>query len=149
MCYRLLYPDGDSLNFVADVTARTHPMACCYRRQVRMLTFAPMRVFALLFACYLTLLSCLPCTDQAVRVGAPVATTLATPATGEDQHEHAADWCSPLCQCHCCTAVALPSSMAAVFSDALVPKWADRTFAELVSAAPTRAGTSAWQPPRA
>ena len=108
-----------------------------------------MRVFALWFACYLTLLSCLPCTDQPVRAGAPGATTLATSAAGDDQHEHAADWCSPLCQCHCCAAGALPTDIGAVFAAVLVPKWADRTFAELVSAAPTRAGTGAWQPPRA
>ena len=42
-----------------------------------------------------------------------------------------------------------PSLAAADFPAAVVAVWADRHFAELVSAAPTRAGTGAWQPPRA
>ncbi|MBC7446712.1 MAG: hypothetical protein H7330_01480 [Hymenobacteraceae bacterium] len=107
-----------------------------------------MRVFALLFACYLTLLSCLPCTDEVERVVTAVATTLTAGPTAE-HHERAPDWCSPLCQCHCCAGVVVPMNLAADFPEAVVPAWADRHFAELVSAAPTRTGTGAWQPPRA
>ncbi len=107
-----------------------------------------MRVFALWFACYLTLLSCLPCTDEVERMATTVATTLTAGPTAE-HHERAPDWCSPLCQCHCCAGVVLPAGSAANFPEVVVSVWADRTFAELVSAAPTRAGTGAWQPPRA
>lgn len=108
-----------------------------------------MRAFALLFAFYLTLLSCLPCTDEGTREGELAATALTTSPAADDSHEHAPDWCSPLCQCHCCAAVTLPTSLAATFPEAVVSVWATRSFAELVSPAPTRRGTGAWQPPRA
>lgn len=108
-----------------------------------------MRVFALWFACYLTLLACLPCTDGVARAAEPAATTL-TARPAADHHDQAPDWCSPLCQCQCCAVAAvLPDNPVADLPEAVVPEWADRHFARLVSAAPTRAGTGAWQPPRA
>ena len=112
------------------------------------LPLRPMRVFALWFACYFTLLACLPCTDEVGRAATAVATTLTAGPTA-DHHDSAPDGCSPLCQCPCCAGVVLPMNPAADFPEAVVAVWADRHFAELVSAAPTRAGTGAWQPPRA
>ncbi len=108
-----------------------------------------MRAFALWFACYLTLLSCLPCTDEVARAPEPTATTLTAGPTADHHNERAPDWCSPLCQCQCCAGVVLPDALLADFTQLAVPEWADQHFAELVSAAPTRAGTGAWQPPRA
>ncbi len=108
-----------------------------------------MRFLALFFACYLTLLGCLPCTDAepcadaAHRATASAAHHDCGPAPG------GADWCSPLCRCHCCAGFALPTATAVGFvACPAVPRPA-RSFA--VPAAPdvpARAPAAPWQPPQ-
>ncbi|RZJ87070.1 MAG: hypothetical protein EOO60_12620, partial [Hymenobacter sp.] len=65
------------------------------------LTLPPMRLFALLFSLYLTCLSCLPCADDVPVRGEQTQMTISARSHSDGGH-NMGDWCSPLCQCHCC-----------------------------------------------
>lgn len=61
-------------------------------------------------ALYFFVLSCLPCNDgehgHAQSPGAPaVQISFSADEHGCSGHEHCNDFCSPLCGCHCCSAV--------------------------------------------
>ena len=109
-----------------------------------------MRVFALLFACYFAVLGCLSCTETEVcAVPNATASLHATPGGCGTSHD-LGDWCSPLCQCHCCPGFSLPAAPVLAF---VVPPVASYTVAgfaaQPVPAVPVRAPVTPWQPPRA
>lgn len=106
-----------------------------------------MRVFALFFACYFAVLGCLSCAVDEVRAEAGHAATVQA-----DPHHcpaPAADWCSPLCQCHCCPGFAVPQVPAVVFMGQPSPPQAALRFRHrptLVVLVRSRA--TPWQPPQ-
>ena len=110
-----------------------------------------MRLLALLFACYFTVLGCLPCAD--VELCAEQTTTTAVIRVAHSDcgpFQGGIDWCSPFCQCHCCAGFALPTAPVAV-TLAVPPAVrypALRFAAPAVPAVPTRAPASLWQPPQ-
>jgi hypothetical protein len=60
------------------------------------------------------------------------------------------DWCSPLCQCHCCGGAVMPLPLANQVAYSPPTEWATSPrHGRLVVAAPTRALGSVWQPPQA
>jgi hypothetical protein len=109
-----------------------------------------MRLLALLFAFYFAVLGCLPCTD--VEPGAEQAmTTAVIQATqhGCGSSQGGVDWCSPLCQCHCCAGFALPTAPVVAFAVQPAVQYSVRRFAaQPVPAVPTRAPVAPWQPPQ-
>ena len=108
-----------------------------------------MRLFALLFSLYLTCLSCLPCADDVPVRGEQTQTTISARSHSDGGHDMG-DWCSPLCQCHCCAGavVTLLGTTPLVFPRPL--QWATGSrHAPLIVAAPTRIAGDVWQPPQA
>ena len=108
-----------------------------------------MRFLALFFACYLTLLGCLPCTDEE-----PCAEATHTAIIQAAHHDcgtsHGGiDLCSPLCQCHCCAGFALPTATAVAFvaCPAKLRPVSGYALPE-VPAVPARASVAPWQPPQ-
>ena len=110
-----------------------------------------MRLFALFFALYFTMLGCLPCADVEL-CSEQTATTTVIRAAYHDcgNTQGHLDWCSPLCQCHCCAGFTLPTAPAAVAFTAqpAVCYSARRFAAQPVPAVPTRAPVTPWQPPQ-
>ena len=108
-----------------------------------------MRLFALLFSLYLTCLSCLPCADE-VQGGVEQAQTTISAASHSDCGHSMGDWCSPLCQCHCCAGAVVTLLGTAQLTFPRPPRWAaGPRHAPLVVAAPTRLAGTVWQPPQA
>jgi hypothetical protein len=108
-----------------------------------------MRVLALLFALYFSVLGCLPCADVE-----PSATPTKGTIVRAAQHEGGTsqggiDWCSPLCQCHCCAGFAMPAVPALAFVARPVACYSARRFSvRAVPAVQTRAPVTPWQPPQ-
>jgi len=108
-----------------------------------------MRLLALLLSLYLTCLSCLPCADEAPACPAPTRGAAVAPAHASGG-SLAGDWCSPLCQCQCCSGAIAPGTAGAAAVASRPLPWADGARpGRLVAAAPTRAPGAIWQPPRA
>ena len=109
-----------------------------------------MRLFALLLALYLTCLSCMPCADEvAACVAQSQARISATPQSGLSGNA-LGDWCSPLCQCHCCPGAVLAPIKAVQLAFATPGQWpASPHHAPLLVPAPNQIAKAVWQPPRA
>ncbi|WP_044000350.1 DUF6660 family protein [Hymenobacter swuensis] len=110
-----------------------------------------MRLFALLFALYLACLSCLPCADDEVPTCAEPAQTSISATPHSDCGRNAfGNWCSPLCQCHCCAGAVVSFVGAAPLVFPGSAQWAaGPRHVPLVVAASTRIAAAVWQPPRA
>ena len=108
-----------------------------------------MRLLALFFACYFAFLSCLTCTDEAPVCQDQQQTTISA-SHSDCGAGTLGDWCSPLCQCHCCGGAIVPAALAAQVAYPLPTEWAaSPRHARLVVAASTRALGAVWQPPQA
>ena len=108
-----------------------------------------MRLLALFFACYFAYLSCLSCADE-VPVHQNQQQTTVAAAHPDFGAGTLGDWCSPLCQCHCCGGAVLPVALAGQVAYPQPPEWATSPrHGQLVVAAPTRALGAVWQPPQA
>ena len=108
-----------------------------------------MRLFALLFSLYLTCLSCLPCADDVSVRGEQTQTTISASSHSDCGHGMG-DWCSPLCQCHCCAGAVVTLLGTTSLAFPRPPRWAAGSrHAPLVVAAPTRIAGDVWQPPQA
>ena len=109
-----------------------------------------MRLFSLLFALYLTCISCLPCADKVpVCVESPQASVSAA-LQSDCNGRNLGDWCSPLCQCQCCAGAVVTLLQAAPLALPTLPQWVSSTrHAPLLVAAPTWACGAVWQPPQA
>lgn len=109
-----------------------------------------MRLFALLFALYFACLSTLTCADEAtVCKDQPRSTVAATPHN-DCGGGTMGDWCSPLCQCHCCGGAVILQAASTLLAYQPLPAWgAARRHAPLVVVAPTRLAGAVWQPPQA
>ena len=108
-----------------------------------------MRLLTLLFSLYVTCLACLPCTDEAVgcveQAGQPTVA-----AHADCGRSDSGDWCSPLCQCHCCAGAMAPAAPATVAVDVPPLVWSQPLRRRLVVAnVPTQPARGVWQPPRA
>lgn len=106
-----------------------------------------MRVFALFFACYFAVLGCLSCAvEEGCAESDHVATMQPAPA---HRPAPAADWCSPLCQCHCCPGFAVPQAPVMVFScQPATPEAALRFCHWPAPAVLARSLATPWQPPQ-
>lgn len=109
-----------------------------------------MRAFALFFACYFAVLSCWFCTDvEPCAATSPTTTVQAAPLGGDSSHD-VADWCSPLCQCHCSAGFALAAAPSVTFAgEAATVCYLPRYTRESVGRVPVRSPLVPWQPPRA
>ena len=67
-------------------------------------TFAPMKVFTLIFSFYILALSCMYCSDKdnCKDLSADHLTCNASCDNTHDQNQQDNDNCSPFCQCSCC-----------------------------------------------
>ena len=109
-----------------------------------------MRFLALFFAFYFACLSCLTCADEVTVCKNQTQATVAATSHSDCGGNLLGDWCSPLCQCHCCGGAVVPLPAAPALAIAPVAVWGtSRRHAQLVVAAPTRAAGSVWQPPQA
>jgi hypothetical protein len=106
-----------------------------------------MRLLALFFACYFAVLGCLSCAEEEVRAEpGQVATIQPAP---RQRPTPAPDWCSPLCQCHCCPGFAMPQAPAVVFSSQpSAPEAALRFRYRPAPAVLVRSQATPWQPPQ-
>ena len=109
-----------------------------------------MRLFALLFALYLACLSCLPCADEVQTCVEPAPASVSAASHSDCGRNALGDWCSPLCQCHCCAGAVL-APVKPVQLALLAPEhWATSPrHGVLLVAASTPALGAVWQPPQA
>ena len=109
-----------------------------------------MRLLSLFFAFYFACLSTMTCTDEAAVCQDQQQTTVATASHTDCSTDALGDWCSPLCQCHCCGGVVVSVAYPAVADFPHAVEWGSSPqHGQLVVAAPTRALGTIWQPPRA
>ncbi|MBF9219472.1 DUF6660 family protein [Hymenobacter ruricola] len=109
-----------------------------------------MRLLALLLSLYLTCLACLPCADDVATCAAPAQTSVSPASHSEGGQHDLGDWCSPLCQCHCCAGAVLAPGRVVPLALLAPLQWvAGPSHAALLVAAPTRSTAAVWQPPRA
>ena len=109
-----------------------------------------MRLFALLFSLYLACLSCLPCADEVQTCVEPAQASISAASHSDCGRNALGDWCSPLCQCHCCAGAVLAPIKPVQLTVAAPEQWADGSrHGVLLVAAPTRSTADVWQPPRA
>ncbi|WP_375379454.1 DUF6660 family protein [Hymenobacter volaticus] len=107
-----------------------------------------MRLLALFFSLYFLVLSCRACADEEVRPDTK-ETCISVGQSGHCPTESLGDWCSPLCQCHCCPGFALPVAppLLPIKSQATN---STRTYAVApVPGLVAHMPTSPWQPPQA
>ncbi|WP_409070878.1 DUF6660 family protein [Hymenobacter sp. HSC-4F20] len=108
-----------------------------------------MRFLSLFFAFYFACLSTLTCADEVAVCQDQTQTIVAASSHADCSAADVGDWCSPLCQCHCCGGAVspLPSLAAPALQNAL--EWGStERHAHSLAAAPTRAPAAVWQPPR-
>jgi hypothetical protein len=103
-----------------------------------------MRVLALLFALYFSVLGCLPCADVELSAMPKQGTVMRAAQHEGSSSQGSIDWCSPLCQCHCCAGFAMPTVPALAFVARPVAGYSVRA----VPAVQTRAPVTPWQPPQ-
>ncbi|RSK45449.1 DUF6660 family protein [Hymenobacter rigui] len=109
-----------------------------------------MRLLALFFAFYFAILSCMSCTDEAPACKDQTQTTVVAASHSDCRTGALGDWCSPLCQCHCCGGAVMPLPSAPAVALAPLTQWAAaQRHGYLVVAAPTRGSGAVWQPPQA
>ena len=109
-----------------------------------------MRLFALLFSLYLACLSCLPCADEVQTCVEPAQTSISAAPHSDCGRNALGDWCSPLCQCHCCAGAVVGFAGAAPLVFPRPVQWAaGPRHAPLVVATSTRVAGAVWQPPQA
>lgn len=108
-----------------------------------------MRLLTLLFSLYIACLSCLPCMDEAV-VCVEQAGQTTVAAHTDYSRANVGDWCSPLCQCHCCAGAVAPAVSVTLVVD-LPPLTWDQTLRRrlVVAEVPVQPSQGVWQPPRA
>ncbi|SDY92502.1 DUF6660 family protein [Hymenobacter psychrophilus] len=109
-----------------------------------------MRLLSLFFACYFAFLSCITCTDEVAVCQDQAQSTVAAATHSDYSTDALGDWCSPLCQCHCCggIVVTLPGTAVAVYPQSV--EWGTSPqHGRLLVGSPTRALGSVWQPPQA
>ena len=109
-----------------------------------------MRLLALLFAFYFACLSSMTCADEVAVCKDEAQTTVTAASHADCAANSLGDWCSPLCQCHCCGGAILLFAAPPALAHSPLPEWGDpQRHAELVVLAPTQASAAVWQPPRA
>lgn len=115
--------------------------------------FAPshlylMRFFSVFFAVYIALLACLPCADEAPAWAFGSRTQVEATDCGRNGGTHL-EWCSPLCQCHCCPGTTLPVAIVMAVGPPAQEYASPRTFPRLTPPAARQRAGSIWQPPQA
>ena len=109
--------------------------------------FTPMRVLALFFAFYFLVLGSWSCTE--VELGSAQPQQTVVKAAGTTDAGSWGDWCSPLCQCHCCPGFSLPAAPAVSFSTRPAQSIPALCFATPpMLPVPARAPVTPWQPPQ-
>jgi hypothetical protein len=108
-----------------------------------------MRFFSVLFAFYLAILACLPCADKAVMPLDSARTYVNIASHESDGPLSHTDWCTPLCQCHCCSGTSLPSHSQVSLTAPTVALTLAARFARLAPPAARQRPGSIWQPPQA
>ncbi|WP_373422661.1 DUF6660 family protein [Pontibacter ummariensis] len=103
-----------------------------------------MKWFAILLSVFMMVISCVPGADAAPGEDALAQTTINSNTDSED-HSPAADLCSPLCICNCCTGFVLqksPQKTNLFVIRAIIPA------AVYQIAAISSLSYSIWQPPK-
>lgn len=109
-----------------------------------------MRLFALLFSVYLSCLACMPCADDVPVCVAQAQTSISATPHSDCGQNGLGDWCSPLCQCHCCAGAVIAPIRAMQLVFPAPAQWATGSrHAPLLVAAPTPIARAVWQPPQA
>jgi hypothetical protein len=109
-----------------------------------------MRLLTLFFAFYFACLSCQTCTDEVTVCKDQTQNTVAAVSHSDCGKDALGDWCSPLCQCHCCGGVVLFPVNPAPVEYPRPEAWASQaTHGLLVVAAPIQVAGAVWQPPQA
>ena len=107
-----------------------------------------MRFFTVFFAFYLAVLACLPCADKAI-VSLDGARTYVSASHGSDADHTDTDWCTPLCQCHCCAGTSLPSALRIALAAPSRAFYGPGRYARLQPPAARQMPSNIWQPPQA
>jgi len=108
-----------------------------------------MRVLALLLALYFSVLGCLPCADVEPSAAPTEGTVIRTTQHEGGTSQGGIDWCSPLCQCHCCAGFAMPPAPVLAFVARPPASYSAQRFSvQAVPAVQTRAPAAPWQPPQ-
>jgi hypothetical protein len=107
-----------------------------------------MRFFIALFAFYLAVLACLPCADKTA-VFQDGARTYVNASRKPDTAHSRTDWCTPLCQCHCCAGTTLPTRAVLVLTAPAEAFALAARFARFAPPAARQRAGSIWQPPQA
>ncbi|SMB80431.1 hypothetical protein SAMN00120144_4237 [Hymenobacter roseosalivarius DSM 11622] len=109
-----------------------------------------MRLLSLFFAFYFACLSTMTCTDEVAGCQVQTQTTVAASSHSDCGSDVLGDWCSPLCQCHCCGGVVISPAHPVPAEYPRPVEWASAaTHGRLIVAAPNRVAGAVWQPPQA
>ncbi|WP_128396971.1 DUF6660 family protein [Botryobacter ruber] len=105
-----------------------------------------MRYLTVIWAMFIFLLACIPCTDSAM-AAALDNDTVAAAAHNPESPAHADDLCSPLCECKCCGGTVLLIVTQTVAEPQLVHRNPDNSlYLSFDIASPS---FPYWHPPRA
>ena len=103
-----------------------------------------MRYLTIIWAMFILLLACIPCTDS----GTTAAQDTVTAATHDhEEPSHADDLCSPLCECKCCGGIVLVTVTQAVAEPHLSPRGLD--IISYLSSDISAPSFPYWHPPKA
>ncbi|MBN8680509.1 MAG: hypothetical protein J0M29_19945 [Chitinophagales bacterium] len=95
-----------------------------------------MKWFAQIFSLYLLVLSCLPCNDGEHGHGQNTTNPVQIAANADEhgcpQHRHCDDSCTPLCGCHCCSAIFIFKKTVVFAFQEPQPRGAKRVFPESI-----------------
>lgn len=109
-----------------------------------------MRLLCLIFACYFAFLACLSCADEVPVRPHQTHPTVTAAAHADCTTGALGDWCSPLCQCHCCGGAVVAQVPPAALTAAPPVDWGQAVrHGVLVVAVATRPLGAVWQPPQA
>ena len=109
-----------------------------------------MRFLSLFFAFYFACLSCLTCADEVTVCKDQRQITVAAASHADCGANALGDWCSPLCQCHCCGGAVVPVAFGTAAEFPRPVEWASSlSHGQMLVGTPTQTAADVWQPPQA
>ncbi|MGG7666531.1 MULTISPECIES: DUF6660 family protein [Dyadobacter] len=106
-----------------------------------------MKLSLIIFALYVTALSCFPCQDVPVRLASEISSLAAVSHEESNHKDVPGDFCSPFCICTCCATVNMPPIVLGFALSTPLPVSAEKTFEYKFSFSQINANLI-WQPPR-
>ncbi len=114
------------------------------KNTILVLTFATMKIFALIMAIVVITLSCTPCMDGAFAMSNAKAAI--GKSTSNEQSDHKdGDTCSPFCSCNCCTGLA---SLLSPVKLTPIIRAESKQYASFLPSAVIEISLPVWQPPQ-